>query len=252
MITNIGKYFIKYCVITGGIFILFLKILKNLHKTDYKQTVSNLYSTGINSLPIVFMTAIFVGAIMVIQTGFYVREFQMNDILGWGVGFFSFREISPLMIGLMVSGRIGANTTAEIGNMKINEQIDMLKSFSINPVQYIVVPKFVSIVVMMCVLVVLGDFITILTGIAAGNILLNIDSHIFLSSFFAYIKNIDFIIGVVKAAVFGVIISVISCYFGLNVGNTSRSIGKNVSKSVIFIASSIFIIDYFLTSLFEL
>lgn len=231
---------------------LFLKTIKNLHKTDYKQTISNLYSTGINSLPIVFMTAIFVGAIMVIQTGFYVREFQMNDILGWGVGFFSFREISPLMIGLMVSGRIGANTTAEIGNMKINEQIDMLKSFSINPIQYIVVPKFISIVVMMCVLVVLGDFITILTGIFAGNVLLNIDSHIFLSSFFNYIKNIDFIIGVVKAGVFGIVISVISCYFGLNTENNAKSIGKNVNKSVVFIASSIFIIDYFLTSLFEL
>jgi phospholipid/cholesterol/gamma-HCH transport system permease protein len=173
-------------------------------------------------------------------------------VLGWGAGFTGFREVAPLMVGLMFSGRIGANNTAELASMKVTEQLDALKILTINPITYIIIPRFIAIVIMITLLTIIADFMTIISGLFTAKLLLGMDYHIFLDSFFSYIKISDFTTGLAKSFVFGIMISLVSSYYGLNAKRSSKEIGFLVNKSVVFTAISIFLIDYVLTSIFEL
>ncbi len=248
----VGNIFIRYTIIVGGIFLLFFNIIKNFFKASYKEIIYELYSVGVQSLPIIFMTGVFVGTIMVIQTGFYVRAYNITEVLGWGAGFTGFREIAPLMVGLMFSGRIGANNTAELASMKVTEQLDAMKILTIDPITYLIIPRFIAIVVMITLLTVIADFMTILSGVFTAKLLLGMDYHIFLDSFFSYIKISDFTTGLMKSFVFGIMISLVSSYYGLNAKRSSKDIGFLVNKSVVFTATAIFLIDYILTSIFDL
>lgn len=248
----IGNIFLKNTIVIGGIFLLFFNIIKNFFKTSYKEIIYELYSVGVQSLPIIFMTGVFVGTIMVIQTGFYVRAYNITEVLGWGAGFTGFREVAPLMVGLMFSGRIGANNTAELASMKVTEQIDALEILTINPITYLIIPRFIAIVIMITLLTVIADFMTIVSGVFTAKLLLGMDYHIFLDSFFSYIKISDFTTGLSKSFVFGIMISLVSSYYGLNAKRSSKDIGFLVNRSVVFTASSIFLIDYILTSFFDL
>ena len=247
-----GRKSINFISFIGGIFLLFYKILKNFFKISYKETIYELYRIGVESLPIIFMTGIFVGTIMVIQTGFYVRAYNITEVLGWGAGFTGFREVSPLMVGLMFSGRIGANNTANLASMKITGQISALEILAIDPIVYLIIPRFIAIVTMITLLTVIADFMTIVSGVFTAKLLLGMDYHVFLDSFFSYIKVSDFTTGLIKSFVFGIMISLVSSYYGLNAERSSKDIGFLVNKSVVFTASGIFLIDYLLTSFFEL
>ncbi len=251
-IVFIGSIFIRYTTVIGGIFLLFFNIIRNFFKISYREVIYELYSVGVQSLPIIFMTGVFVGTIMVIQTGFYVRAYNITEVLGWGAGFTGFREVAPLMVGLMFSGRIGANNTAELASMKVTEQLDAMKILTIDPVTYLIIPRFIAIIIMITLLTVIADFMTILSGVFTAKLLLGIDYHIFLDSFFSYIKISDFTTGLMKSFVFGIMISLVSSYYGLNAKRSSKDIGFLVNKSVVFTATSIFLIDYILTHIFDL
>jgi len=238
-------------VLIGGIFLLFFNIIKNIFNASYVDIRRELYNTGVKSLPIIFMTGIFVGTIMVIQTGFYVREYNIAQILGWGVGFTGFREVAPLMVGLMFSGRIGAQNSAELGTMKITEQIDALKILAIDPIAYLIVPRFIAIIIMIVVLTIIADLMTILSGLVVGNLLVDVNFHTYLNSFFDNIKIVDFTTGIAKVFIFGIMISVVSSYYGLKSQRSSKIVGKMVNKSVVWTATGIFILDFILTFIFE-
>ena len=248
----IGNRFLSYITVIGGILLLLVEIIKKIFKISYKELIYELYSIGVQSLPIIFMTGVFVGTIMVIQTGFYVRAYNITEVLGWGAGFTGFREVAPLMVGLMFSGRIGANNTAELASMKVSEQLDALEILTIDPITYLIIPRFIAIIIMITLLTVIADFMTILSGVFTAKLLLGIDYHIFMDSFFSYIKISDFTTGLMKSFVFGIMISLISSYYGLNAKRSSKSIGFLVNTSVVFTATGIFLIDYILTTIFEL
>ncbi len=247
----VGSSFIDFMVTIGGIFLLFFQIMKNIFKSSYKDNVRELYNTGVKSLPIVFMTGVFVGVIMVIQTGFYVREYNIAQILGWGVGFTGFREVAPLMVGLMFSGRIGAQNSAELGTMKITDQIDALKILAIDPISFLIVPRFIGIIVMITVLTVIADFMTIISGLFVGKFLIGVSYSTYLNSFFDYIKIEDFTTGLTKSFIFGIMIAVVSSYYGLKSHRSSKIVGKMVNKSVVWTATGIFLLDFILTFIFE-
>jgi phospholipid/cholesterol/gamma-HCH transport system permease protein len=186
---------------------------------------------------------------MVIQTGFYVREFQMGGIMGWSVAFFSFREIAPLMVGLMFSGRIGAWNSAQLGYMNISKQINTLYLLDISPTAYMVVPRVISMTIMITVLTLFSNFFVILSGIIASWLLLDVSISSFLESFNSNILFEDLTFGLVKVAFFGFAIAIISSYFGLKAEKTSESVGKMVKISVVWSAISIFMFDYILSSI---
>jgi phospholipid/cholesterol/gamma-HCH transport system permease protein len=249
ILAAIGRPVAAAATTIGGMTLLMLQILRSLipPRLDPMETWRNLYKVGVKSFPIVVVTALLVGAIMVIQTGALVAEFDAYGLLGWGTAFATFREVGPIMIGLMFSGRVGANNTAELGTMKVTEQIDALRALAINPVTYLLVPRFVSIVLMMFLLTIIGNLTALIGGVATAQVLLGVEPALFFWSVDEYVYVADFLNGLVKAFAFGIAIAVVSCYFGISTTGGAVGVGRSVNNSVVASAVSIFVLDYLIT-----
>lgn len=248
---KLGRFFLRVAREVGGMVVLTGRIFWNFRPDvlDGPETWRNLYRVGVKSFPIVIVTAILTGAIMVIQSGMYIRQYGAYGLLGWGAGYSVLREIGPIMIGLMFSGRVGANNTAELGTMKVTEQFDALRALAINPIGYLVVPRVLAMMVMMFCLLVVGDFTALLGGAVTSQVLLGVDVQVFFWSLVTYIELADFLQGLWKAMSFGFAIAVISCYFGVSVRGGAVGVGRAVNASVVGSATAIFVLDYLITAL---
>ena len=211
---------------------------------DGPEIWRNMYRVGVQSFPIVVVTAILVGAIMVIQSGLYIEQYQAHGLLGWGAGYSILREVGPILIGLMFSGRVGANNTAELGTMKVTDQIDALRALAIDPVAYLVIPRFLAMIVMMFLLVVVGNFTALVGGAITSQYLLGVDMMLFYQSIISYVLLDDLWHGLIKSVCFGFAIAVISCYFGLSTRGGAVGVGRSVNASVVGSAIAIFVIDF--------
>ena len=247
----VGRQFLDWSEEVGGLFVMIWKVIINSApwKLDQRQVWRNLYRVGVKSFAIVVVTALLTGAIMVIQSGLYIEQYGAQGLLGWGAGYSVLREVGPIMIGLMFSGRVGANNTAELGTMKVTDQVDALRALAINPVQYLVVPRVVAMIVMMFLLVVVGNFTALLGGAVTSEILLGVDTELFFQSIVTYIKLSDFTHGLWKAVAFGFAIAIISCHFGMTTRGGAVGVGRAVNASVVGSAIAIFVLDYFITFL---
>lgn len=248
---GLGEATLSVCFEVGGIGLMTWQILKALvpPHMDGPETWSNFYRVGVKSFPIVVVTALFTGAIMVIQSGLYIEQYGAYGLLGWGAGFSILREVGPILIGLMFSGRVGANNTAELGTMKVTDQIDALRALAIDPVPYLVVPRFVAMVVMLFLLVVIGDLTALVGGAVTGQALLGVDMQVYAWSVVTFVTLDDLLSGLYKAASFGVAIGIISCHFGMSVSGGAVGVGRAVNNSVVASAIAIFVLDYLLTYL---
>lgn len=233
----------------GGVALLFGQIVARLvpPRLDRYELVRNLHKMGVRSLSIVVVTALFVGAIMVIQAAPLVTRFNAREIVGWGAGFATLREVGPLLIALMFSGRVGANNTAELGTMVVTSQIDALRALAIDPISYLVLPRVVSMVVMLFALTVIGDVVAIGGACVAAKGLLDVDPRSFMTSLLLLLGQWDLMTGLIKSLVFGLMIALTSCHFGLSVKGGAPGVGRAVNAAVVAAASGIFILDYFST-----
>ena len=238
----------------GGAALLLGRIVRSLFppRFDKDETWRNLYDVGVKSFAIVVVTALFVGAIMVIQTAFYVRKTGATSLLGYGVGFSVFAEIGPILIGLMFSGRVGANTTAELGTMVVTEQVDALRALAIDPIGYLVVPRFVAMLVMMALLMVVGDLFAVIGAAATADIMLGVEPGVLVQGMLESQLLDEYLMGLVKSLCFGVSISVLSCFYGLGVTGGATGVGRAVNNSVVANAAAIFIIDFIVGWLYSL
>jgi len=233
----------------GALNVTFGQILRSLFppRFDREEMWRQLYRIGVSSLPIVILTAFLVGIIMVIQTVIYVRSTGATSFVGSGSALAVFAELGPALIGLMFSGRVGANTTAEFGNMVVSEQIDALRALAIDPVRFLVVPRFIAIVASLVLLTVFGDLFGVLGGAITSQSLLNIDWQTF------YVGIIDaelldaFVVGLIKAFFFGIVISTTATTYGLAVTGGARGVGQAVNGCVVTTALGIFVCDYGIT-----
>ncbi len=231
----------------GGLVVLFARIVARLFppRIDRYELSRNMHKMGVGSLPIVVVTALFVGAIMVIQAAPLVTRFNARGMIGWGAGFATLREVGPLLIALMFSGRVGANNTAELGTMVVTSQIDALRALAIDPISYLVLPRVFSMVVMLFFLTVIGDMVAIGGAMVAAKVLLDVDPRAFLNSLTALLSEWDLMTGLIKSLLFGAMIALTSCHFGLTVTGGALGVGKSVNAAVVAAASGIFILDYF-------
>lgn len=235
----------------GGITLLGGRVLRSLvpPSMDGRELVRNLYRMGNESLPIVALTAFFVGGIMVIQAGLFVREFGATGLVGWGAGYAIFREIGPVLIALMFSGRVGSNNTAELGTMTVTEQLDGLRALAIDPIRYLIVPRVVAMTVCLLALTAIGDVVAIGGGALFSKLLLGIDYATFRHSLVGLLGWQDFVHGLVKSLVFGISIALTSCYFGVSVRGGAVGVGRAVNAAVVAAAVSIMLLDFFVTYL---
>ncbi len=234
----------------GGILVLTWSALIRILtlRMDREQLLRSLYKMGNESVPIVALTAFFTGGIMVVQAGVFVRRFSATSMVGWGAGYAVLREVGPILIGLMFSGRVGSNNTAELGTMVVTEQIDGLRALAIDPLSFLVAPRVLAMMLMLFCLNVIGDLVAIAGAALFGKLLLNIEFGVFWQSFL-WLGLPDLTHGLVKAAAFGAIIALTSCHFGITVRGGAVGVGRAVNSAVVASALGIVLADYFLTSL---
>ena len=251
LLSRFGAAFMAVALDVGGMAVLLYKVLRCFFppKLDGMETWRNLYKVGVKSAPIVVVTALLTGAIMVIQSGALVAQFDAFGLLGWGAAFATLREVGPIMIGLMFSGRVGANNTAELGTMKVTDQIDALRALAIDPITYLLVPRFIAIVLMMFLLTIVGDLTALVGGAYTGQVLLGVSPSLFASSVIEYITLDDLFNGLFKAFTFGIAIAVVSSHYGMTTSGGAVGVGRSVNNSVVASAVLIFVLDYFITSI---
>jgi phospholipid/cholesterol/gamma-HCH transport system permease protein len=235
----------------GGIVILTGQVLRALlpPRIDSRELVKNLHKMGNRSVPIIVLTAFFAGALMVLQAGPFVKKFGATSIAGYGAGYAVLREIGPILIALMFSGRVGANNTAELATMTVTEQLDGLRALAIDPVVFLVVPRVIAMIVMLVALTAIGDFVALLGASVVARTMLDIDWSTMYYSFADNLKPFDFLLGIYKSIAFGTAIAMSSCYFGVAVRGGAVGVGKAVNAAVVAAAVSIMLLDFFMTYL---
>ncbi len=201
---------------------------------------------GVNSIPLVILVGLFAGAIIAWQGAYQFQGMVSLDILGGQSARIIVMEMGPVLTALVIAGRIGASMTAEIGTMKATEQIDALRTMALDPVRYVVLPRFLSLSLMMPLLTLFSNFAGIFGCFVVSNYFLDISQETFLDSIKFFFEMKDLIGGLIKALLFGMLISLVGCYKGLSTSGGARGVGRSTISS--FVISAIFILvgDFFL------
>lgn len=205
---------------------------------------------GYFSLPVVAMTAFFSGAVLALQSYTGFSRFSAESSIATVVVLSITRELGPVLAGLMVAGRVGASIAAEIGTMRVTEQIDALFTLSTDPIKYLVVPRVLAAVITLPCLVLVGDIIGVMGGYLVSTHKLGFNSTNYILNTVEYLESIDVISGLVKAAVFGFIIAIMSCYHGYYSDKGAKGVGSATTAAVVSSSIMILISNYLITELF--
>ena len=203
---------------------------------------------GVRSTGIIVLTAFFSGAVFSLQIGKVYGLFNMESMIGATVGLSLTREIGPVFAALMVIARACSSMAAEIGTMKVTEQVDALETMAVDPIQFLVVPRLWATTLMLPILTVLYNFVGIIGAYLVGIHVLHIPEGPFLSKLYYYVDGDDFISGLVKAGIFGFFISLISCYEGFQTEGGAEGVGRRTTRAVVISSVTVLVMDYFLTS----
>ncbi|HEX9191451.1 MAG TPA: ABC transporter permease [Candidatus Deferrimicrobiaceae bacterium] len=234
----------------GAIFTLFLQFLSWVPRppSEIRNILKQMEEVGVRSMPVVLVTATFTGMVLALQSYSGFQRFQATSFVGSVVALSITRELGPVFAGLMVSGRVGAAMAAELGTMKVTEQIDALVTLATNPVKYLVVPRVVAATLVLPVLVVFADFVGILGGYFVSVYLLGSNPYVYVAKTYQYLELKDIYTGLVKASVFGMLIAIISCHHGFVAEGGAEGVGRATTRAVVASSMMVLISDYFMTS----
>jgi phospholipid/cholesterol/gamma-HCH transport system permease protein len=216
-----------------------------------KMLLRQLMSIGYNSLVVVGLTAVFTGMVLALQsnTGFS-RSFSSESAVALIVVLSVTRELGPVIAGLMVAGRVGAAIAAELGTMRVTDQIDALTTLSTNPMKYLVVPRVLAGLITMPLLVLIADIIGVAGGYLVAAYKLGYNPNAYLAATFDHLLTEDVVSGLIKAAVFGFIIALMGCYHGYNSKGGAQGVGAATTAAVVSASITILLSDYLLTAVF--
>jgi phospholipid/cholesterol/gamma-HCH transport system permease protein len=205
---------------------------------------------GVKSLIIVVFVALFTGIVIAMQTAPQLQSLGAVIYVAGLVAVSLTRELAPVLTGLVIAGRVGAAITAELGTMKVTEQVEALENMALNPVRFLVVPRFLALVIMLPCLTILADAVGIFGGYLMGVFSLNINSGLYIDTTFRFLTTKDVMTGVIKSVVFGAIIALIGCYQGLNTRGGAEGVGKATTTSIVTSFILIILADCILTATF--
>ncbi len=213
---------------------------------DRKRVVYQLDHVGVNSIPLVLLTGFFAGSIIAWQAAYQFSGLVSLSVLGGQATRVIVMEMGPILTALVIAGRIGASMTAEIGTMKVTEQIDALQTMGIAPVRYIVLPRFLGLSLMMPILTFFSIGVGVLGAFVVSNYFLGVTSAVFFDSIRTYFEVKDLVGGLTKSVIFGMMISLIGCYMGMSAEGGARGVGKATIQSFVLSAICILIGDFML------
>ena len=235
----------------GGMALLLGKSLLFLPRRPYRWRYffRQLEFIGVNSLFIVMLTGLFTGMVLALQAYYGLRKFGGESMLGAGVALSMTRELGPVLTSLMVAARAGSAMAAELGTMKVTEQVDALLAMAVHPVHYLALPRLLAGLIMVPLLTVISVFIGIVGGYFVGVVLLDINSGTYMQKMLEVVTGDDLYNGLYKSLVFGVLLAVISCYEGLQATGGAEGVGLVTTRAVVFSSIAILIFDYILTAM---
>ena len=214
-----------------------------------KNVLKQMEQIGVNSVPVVLTTAISTGMVLALQSYTGFKRFGAESLIGAVVSLSMTRELGPVLTGLMVAGRAGAAMAAELGTMKVTEQIDALTTLATDPMKYLVVPRFVASTVMMFFLTVLGMMIGVAGGYFVGVKVLGTNPVTYINQSIDNTEVTDIWYGLIKSLVFGAVVGLIGCYKGFHTEGGADGVGKATTGAVVVSCMLILILDYFLSAL---
>jgi phospholipid/cholesterol/gamma-HCH transport system permease protein len=215
-------------------------------KNFFTQTIFS----GLDSVLIVFFVDFFIGMVLAMQSAYQLEQMGATIYVAALVGVSMTREIGPVLTSLVIAGRVGAAITAELATMKVTEQVEALETLSLNPVRYLVAPRFLALLLMLPCLVILGNIIGMLGGYVIGVTQLGLGSHLYIDTTLEFLTRKDILTGLLKTAVFSMIISMIACHQGLYTEGGAEGVGRSTTKSVVLSFILIIVADAILTAIF--
>lgn len=248
MISKLGDKIISAIIEFGQISKLFISILGYLRSIirNKKQIILQMEHIGVQSLPLVIVISFFTGAITAWQASYQLKGLAPLSLLGTAVSKAIFTELGPVLTALVMAGRIGASIAAELGTMKVTEQIDALEVMGISPVRYLAMPRFIASIIMLPVLVIFTDVIAIFSSFLTSNYFLDVSANVFFSSIQRFFDAADVFAGLIKSTVFGAAISLLGCHVGFQTEGGAEGVGLATIKAFVLSASSILIADFLL------
>jgi phospholipid/cholesterol/gamma-HCH transport system permease protein len=214
-----------------------------------KRTAEHAYLAGYNSLPIVTILCFFIGSVLALQTGISMRDFGAKQFIGVLVGEAMARELGPVMVAILLAGRVGSAVTAELASMKVYHEVDALVTMNIPPERMLVLPRLLAVLIVMPILTIIGNIIGWLGGAVVCYYVpfIGVSTELYFQSMKMSLTFGDVMDGLIKAEIFGFVIMLIACNTGLRTRGGPREIGFAVTRSVVYSLISILTLDYFIT-----
>src|SRR5690348_17412010 len=250
-LATIGRVFLEFLAAAGRIVIFAGEALSHSVRPPFypRLILRQMVDIGYYSLPVVGLTAIFTGMVLALQTHTGFSRFGAESAMATVVVLSVTRELGPVIAGLMVAGRVGASIAAEIGTMRVTDQIDALSTLSTNPFNYLVVPRLLAGTAMLPALVLVADIIGVFGGFLVATYKLGFNPAGYLGQTADYLRSDDVISGLVKAAVFGFIVALMGCYHGYHSRGGAQGVGAATTYSVVSASILILLFDYILTAI---
>lgn len=257
ILETIGRITLKTGVAIWDVMALFFKTLYWLFFAPFKgkfigrrYIFEQMVFAGIQSILIVFFVTLFIGIVLAMQGAYQLDKLGAVRYVASLISVSACREIGPVLIALVIAGRVGAAITAELGTMKVTEQIEALETMALNPIRFLVVPRFLALLVMLPALTVMGDVIAMFGGYLVGVYNLGVSPGLYIDTTFQFLEMKDVMTGLFKSFVFAMIIAMIGCYQGLNTSGGAEGVGRSTTLSVVTSFILIILADCVLTGIF--
>jgi phospholipid/cholesterol/gamma-HCH transport system permease protein len=250
----LGSAILNFFANLGGICSMLVNVLRSIpSQFRHVRLVSDqMQQMGVNSLPLIILTSIFTGAVSAWQAAYQMEGYIPMRYLGIGVSKAIFIELAPVLTAIVVAGRVGASIAAELGTMRVTEQIDAMETLAIDPVGYLVTPRIISGMIMLPVLVIFADVVAMLGAMAVAVYLIDMEPETFYNGVKMFFEVSDVYSGLVKAVVFGFIIATMGCFHGFRAEGGAQGVGFATTRAVVASSVLILVSDYIIaTLLFE-
>lgn len=247
--TALGRWFLVWFLGVGRVTHLALETFRSIvwQKIEWASVLYQAYFVGVKSQPVVLITGAFTGMVLCAQTFFQFHKVKMDTATLAVVSVSMSSELGPVLTGLMVAGRVGAAIAAELGSMRVTEQIDALRTLATHPIDYLVVPRFLATIFVLPLLTAQSIALGIGAAYVVGVHLLGIDPAYAWHNMVVYTDSRDFLRGFTKAFIFGAMVALTGCYKGMSCGEGAEGVGRATTEAVVYSSIAILVSNFFLT-----
>jgi len=246
ILQKIGKRTLEFFREFGQVVRLLIEVIKSV--PNLIRSRANFFyqmeHIGVNSIPLVLIIATFTGAVAAWQAAYQLKGIAPLSFLGSATSRSIITELGPVLTAIVIAGRVGASIAAELGSMKVTEQIDALETMGINPISYLATPRIISSIIMLPILVIFADAISIIGAYFISNLFLGVSFNIFFISVQRFFSFSDFMFGLIKSMFFGGVTSLVGCHIGFRTEGGAEGVGLSTIRSFVFSSAMILILDY--------